>query len=267
MVADADLAEQVALHRDMLDAIPSQDVMDLRRLMTESFKAEFGDNTKKDENSQPFTPGRRVRIIVIAIALLLTLAAGLWWLQNKPAVDVVKYPPPVIIDTIADPGSKDTLRLPPVQNETPVPADKNYASIVQKIYRQSPYTSGNLMGTDTGPDETTLQKASDAYAKNRFKETTDLLQTLPQEGRTEALKLRAHSLFRLGRYDRATADFMELSNSFSYGSDAEWYLLLCYAARLPKTQKEYISLLKKVGAPGHPFEQKALELKNKLSSQ
>ncbi len=267
MLADPGLAEQVALHRDMLDAIPSQDVIDLRRLMTESYKAEFGDNTKKDENSRPFTTGRQVRIIVVAITLLILLAAGIWWMQCKPAVEVVKDPPSVIIDTLSEPVSQDTLPVPPKQNVSPVPAAKNYASIVQKIYRESPYASGNLMGTGNDPDETTLQKASEAYAKNQFKETFDLLQTLPREGHTEALKLRAHSLFRLGRYTRAAADFMELSKSFSYGSDAEWHLLLCHAALLPKTQKEYDTLLKKVGAAGHPFEKKAHELNRKISTE
>jgi hypothetical protein len=260
---DPDLAEELALHRDLMAATPPKDVLELRHLMEAAYLQHIENQAKKSDSGWSFKINNRTRLAAAA-SVALVVTAGIWWWQRSPTPQFVEVPP-IQIDTtkIAEKTTPiDTpIEKPPVEIPPSAPA---YAAAARSLYDQSPYTPGTLMGSET-PDESLLQKATDAYAKNRFGEAVQLLDTLPTAGRTDALKLRAHARFRLGRYAQAAGDFEELTRSFSYRNDAEWHLLLCHAARLPKTKAAYEALLAKVSAPGHPFEQKALELKKRLA--
>jgi hypothetical protein len=76
---------------------------------------------------------------------------------------------------------------------------------------------------------------------------------------------RAHALFQTGKYAQAAQAFQALTSEFSYGYDAEWYLLLSYLAQLPEAQFNFDTLMKKMLADKeHPFREKALALKSRM---
>ncbi|MDX1913829.1 MAG: hypothetical protein SFV22_20195 [Saprospiraceae bacterium] len=269
MAADPALAEEVALHRDMMQATPDKDILHLRELMENAY--EQWQSAQEQDEQKPETPsgwsfsmGGKLRWA--AASLLIVVAVTAWWIQRKPAADFVTKPP-VTHDTLPTPPPRQeeiAQKPKPDTLPAPKPAPPVYASIVQKMYATTSYDAGALMGEDVEEGENPIQKAAEAYNKSNYRETIRLLQPLPEEGRTEALKLRAHAYLRLQRYAPAAADFEALSNSFSYQNDAAWYLLLCHAARLPQTKAAYLAQYAKVSAPGHPFRSRALDLNNKL---
>ncbi len=285
MAADAALRNEVSLHRDMMSALenedevlfkspPDKDVLDLRELMENAYEAYQGEKKEEDSPDLPNPPssGSWKRFIIAALAMLV-IAIGVWWTQqdnvapeaNIPATSVDSIQPGTQRPNIAD--STEVISTPNT-NTKPVQKQPDYAAVVRDVYAASPYAPGVLM-SDQGdePQETPLQLAAKAYTKNQFNEVLTLLKTLPDDGRTDALKLRAHAFLQLNRFDQAAIDFETLTKSASYKKDAEWYLLLCHAARLPKNQSAYDALLAKVAAPGHPFEQKALELKKLMAER
>ena len=276
MAADPALRAEVALHRDMMHAIeaheepdvdepPSKDLLDLRKLMVNAYQETQQEGQTVPDLPNPPSGKRWLRYLLVAAALPLA-ALGYWWIQHPVDSEIGKQTP---APTDSVQMQTPVQQQEPIAQTTPTPADtppnafppaKQYAALAQKAYSESPFDVGTLMGEGDEPDESPLQKAGEAYAKKQYLETASLLQTLPEEGRTDALKLRAHAQFRLGRYDRAAADFQELTKSVSYRYDAEWYLLLCHAARLPKTKAAYEALRAKIIKPGHPFEARARKL-------
>lgn len=282
MAANPAIAEAVALHRDMMNAVddqeeelmrraPNKDELDLRELMENAYEA-FKDDNKEDElPDAPSHTGGKGKFYWFAALALLLVAIGGWWMQRSPVVQEAKVPP-VKTDTIQPIAQSQNIpdtpaiapKVPPATN--PVINKQDYAAVVRDVYAETPYAPGVLMN-DSGdePVENPLPNAIKAYSKNQFSEVVRLLQTVPEEGRTDALKLRAHAYFRQNRFDPAALDFEALTNSALYKKDAEWYLLLCHAARLPKTETAYNTLLTKVAANGPKYEQRVQELKKRLS--
>lgn len=273
IAADPALAEEVALHRDMMQGTPEKEVLNLRELMEnayEQWQAEQMQDTGKEETPAgwSFSLGGKIRWAAAA-ALLVAVAATVWWIQRKPAIEVVNQPP-VVSDTLktVTPPPKENIADNPVPPPDTPPAPKPekpvYAALVQSAYAETPFDAGTLMGEDIEEGPNPIQKAVEAYHQGNYRETVKLLQPLPEEGRTEALKLRAHAYFKLKRYEQAAADFEALSASLSYQNDAAWYLLLCHAARLPQTKTAYEAQYAKVSAQGHPFRARAIRLNERL---
>lgn len=279
MATNPGLAKEVSLHRDMMEMMeeeeeklykspPDKDLLDFRDLMENAYQ-EFVED-KKEEKDSPDSPSPSagkggLRFWIIG-AIVLLIGLGIWWAQRKTPIEIGKQTP-TQIDTIPTPrqNQEPIAQSPIPQTPTQVtPPSKDYASLVQKTYADTPYKPGVLMSDPNEPEDSLMRRATEAYTQKQFRKTTDLLQTLPEEGQTDALKLRAHAWLQLGRYDRAATDFEALAKTISYRSDAEWYLLLCYAAGLPKNRSAYETQLTKVNKPGHPFEQKAKDLKAKL---
>lgn len=279
MATNPGLAKEVSLHRDMMEMMeeeeeklykspPDKDLFDFRDLMENAYQ-EFVED-KKEEKDSPDLPspsagkgGLRFWIIGAMVALI---GLAIWYSQSQPATEIGKQVPNPI-DTIQSvPQNQEPIaQTPPPQTPPNIaPPSQDYASLVQKSYAEAPYKPGVLMSDPNEPEDSLIQKAMEAYTQKQFRRTVDLLQPLPEEGQTDALKLRAHALFQLGRYDAAATDFEALSKGISYRNDAEWHLLLCHAARLPKTKIAYEAMLAKVNKAGHPFEQKARNLKAKL---
>lgn len=51
--------------------------------------------------------------------------------------------------------------------------------------------------------------------------------------------LRAHALFKSGRYNEAAVVFRSLANSSTFGAEARWNVLMCYFAQYPAKKAEY----------------------------
>src|SRR5262245_7703017 len=80
--ADPTLADEVSLHRDMLEATVPADVLDLRRLLEETYQAESA-RPSPQTGEAPF--GRRsrpLRWLAIA-AVILAVALAIWQLQRS----------------------------------------------------------------------------------------------------------------------------------------------------------------------------------------
>ena len=276
---DAELAEEVELHRDMMEVIPDKDVINLRSLMNDSYQKYQENQQQKTTGTWGVLKGGGKMYWAAAASFLLVVSAGLWWINIKEDHTI----------------SQVETRLPPVEHPGPTSApptanapmasvekatNRDYAAMVQSVYKEDTYHPGTLMGKEdaksggagagsaagnqTIPDDR-LQKATKFYGNKQFSNVTQILKTLPEDGKTEALILRAHSYFQLGRYNNAVPDFQQLTDSFSYQQDAEWYLLLCYAAQLPESKKAFDALFQKVTEPGHPFEKKARILMQKVN--
>lgn len=288
MAADPALAKEVDFHRNMMQSPPSKDVLDLLHLVDEIERTRKSDSKDvsdlrnqmnaayeqyKNEKSGgwAFRLGARQLRWAAAASIALAIVAGIWLMQPKPNNDIAEQPiiPPI-----------DTLVQPPdtTDNKPTTQPGIDYAALAQEAYGK-PYETGELMSGSDEPDTSSLQKAGEAYdkaqseklakrpSKSYLQKTIVLLDTLPEEGQVEALKLRAHTLFQLERYAQAATDFKELTNSISYRNEAQWYLLLCYAAQLPKTKSAYKASLNQVSAARHPFQKEAVELKNKIGEQ
>ncbi len=286
MAEDPALAQEVAIHQDLFWAIPldddddddsendktstkdmpTQDIVNLRKLMENAY---YTTEEKKDRPTIWTLP----RLLGILTLLLLGVAA-FGWLRRPPAPPKPAELPIAIdstqsrnvLDSVQNNNAKiDLPNTPDTLKPKPPTTRPNYATLVSETYNTSPYAPSVLMSDD--PDDlvaNNLSKASEAYAKKQFTETIRLLQNIPDEGRTDALKLRSHAYFRLKRYDLAALDFGTLTQSPGYQYDADWYLLLSYAARLPKTKVQYGAQLAKVTKPGHPFEKQALAFNKRL---
>jgi hypothetical protein len=282
MTANPAIAKEVSLHRDLFEAIPVEkdddddleelekkpstpDVAALRKLMENAYQS------TQEKQNKPLAFGLSTPRILALLTLLLLAIASIWWLQRDPKPTIPETAP-AQRDTIQVQKIRDSIQNNVAKEEvldTLKPSlpntSKNYAAMVRDVYDASPYAPSILMSDEPDePNTTNLIKASEAYSKKQFGETVKLLQSIPDEGRTDALKLRSHAYFRLKRYDLAALDFGTLSQSPGYQYDADWYLLLSYAARLPKTKAQYNTQLAKVTKPGHPFERQAIALNKRI---
>ena len=270
--SNPELVAELELHRDMLSAIPPEDELRLRELMDQAYKNEFNE-VNAGKGGLSFV--RTNRFYWAAAAVLVFAVAGIWlFTRNQPtlnnegpsiAKEEVQEPSNPLLTTVDSPSNEEPLkRYERVEEPTKKPNDARFKNEALAFYNSTPYNPGTLMGSGDDISTTALGLALDAYKKNDYSKTVELLDSIPASGATEALKLRAHSNFRLERFDTAVDDFLELRKSFSYKNDAEWFLLLCYAAQLPDSNTKFKSMLEVVSSPGHPFEKKGAALKEKL---
>ncbi|MBK8702645.1 MAG: hypothetical protein IPN33_02865 [Saprospiraceae bacterium] len=143
---------------------------------------------------------------------------------------------------------------------SPPPAEKapqttEYLALAEELY--TPYDASGLR---SGEQEDTVtpsdfERAVEAYNNKDWKKTVSLLKSPTPDQLTESLKLRAHAYFQLGNFDKAAADFQQLTEkSISYKYDAEWNLLLCHLARLPRQRAAFEELRKRIlENEEHPF--------------
>lgn len=287
LAQDAELAEDVALERELIEAMQESDILELRAKLKASAA------TAPDKPDQP---GPDVRNWIIWIVLILALLVGGFFLFNTflpkqttvpapemnspgettPAESEAAPPPatpkaPKSIQSPIQPpveqGPSPTEQAPaaPIAEQTtPIPAQhNNYLAMAQQRYEQQPYTI-TLRGEPATSNEERMLKAEQAYLKGDYEAVADLLAT-PVEGyRSNSNKLKAHALFRTGKYAEAATSFETLRSGF-YKYDAEWYLLLCQLAQLPASEAAFQQLLTSISEnPSHAFHQKALELKKAL---
>lgn len=290
MADDPEFAEEVDFQRDLLGIVPPPDVVNLRNLMHESYQEFQKDEQRSDNRSWGVTFGKGRMYWAAAAAFLVLVTAGIWWFRTEkqsqiviidPASEVIQrvdstainHPAPLISKSPTTSPSEKLLKkdqaapiqhLPRSAGSSAMP-QAGSGSALRLAYLETAYSPGVLMGgPDVKPDSSSIKLAESAYLKRDFIKAAQILSQLSLQGNTETLKLRAHSYYRSGNYAAATDDFIQLTESFSYQQDAEWFLLLCYARQLPASEIAFSALLQKVTDPDHPFQARANKLKDSL---
>lgn len=274
MQTNTALAEEVALHRDIINATNEPEIASFRQQM-ESILLEKPSPAKN-------TSLHAIKIGGWLVAASILIALAIW--VFRPEVSKIETP---IVDTGIDTtNSQNNLaeekpiqsidstkteklarpeRTLPQQGKIQPENQTQYLALAETAYQ--PF-DGGIRGTEYQDTATlsNLEKAEIYYSEARLQEVIHLLQNPDQDQRTEALKLRAHTYFQLRQFNKSASDFEELTKiSPLYQFDAEWNLLLSYLAQLPKTQAQFNILLNKITSdPNHPFAKKANELQRKI---
>jgi len=288
LAQDTELAADVALERELIEAMQESDVLDLRA------KLQASASSSPDEPNSPTGPG--LGSWIAGIVLIVALLVGGFFLFNTlmPKQNTSPNPETTPPAETTQPNSNvspqpeipseqkniESPIQPPVE-QRPKPAEQgptkpiaeegssvdaqnqNYLAMAQQRYEQQPYTI-TLRGEPATSTEERMLQAEQAYLRGDYPEVIELLQT-PVEGyQSSSNKLKAHALFRTGQYAEAATAFESLRSGF-YKYDAEWYLLLCQLAQLPAKEAAFRELLTNITEnKGHAFHQKALELQDEL---
>ncbi|HOY14389.1 MAG TPA: hypothetical protein PLY70_14670 [Saprospiraceae bacterium] len=131
----------------------------------------------------------------------------------------------------------------------------------KKVIRAAYSIPVALLQTRGDSDEGAYNTAIKAFEQKNYSKVLELLKSLPEEEEQEALSLRAHAYFNLGKYKEALSDFRSLQEGGIYKREGEWYGLLAAIAingeKDPSWQKDLDLILKNVN---HPFYKEALQL-------
>lgn len=279
IASDPDLAEEVALHRDMIQATGEREILDFRSKME---KIGVQSLPPPSQNSA----WKRWRITGFLTVVFLFAFGVVWWFNRaseaenpneKPDQEEVpnqSAPPSAAPPTIpiAEGDEKESKPVqsgdqPKSQKKKESVPDPRFIAMANELYKQQPYEIILRNVPNAQGNVSLLQKAEEAYKNKNYPETINLL-SKPVEGYvSESTKLRAHAYFRLGQFARAAEDFQSLTNG-RYKYDAEWYLLLSYLPRLPETQKEVDALIGQITqVESHSFREKVLAVQGALASE
>jgi hypothetical protein len=281
MAQNPELAEEVALHRTLMDATGEKDVMDLRELMERAYAQQFAgkglEKTDLGSSGGAVSPAsgmtvsyRRIYQWAAAASVLLVAAAGIWWAtKENPAATVASTPEPVINDTstvplpgqkpgIAGTGEAETAAPRPTQPDP----QRRYMAMANDYYRSPEFSNirkGEGVNTDSLPP---LERAKRAFTDHRYQQVVLLLQQPDPAVLQQATYLRGHAFFNLKNYGAAARDFRTLMEQESMeADDATWYLLLSTLAQKGAKDSSFQMQLKKImDDDGHPFHAKAKEL-------
>lgn len=169
------------------------------------------------------------------LPLLPLLGAMAYFFFLKPNADPALPPGQVPQEVPAPPSNPPAAQpektAPPAQipiAEAPLPRDRHQLALA--AYRAPEGLSGIR-----GPgDDATLSQATQAFAEKNYRRVLELLDTLPEDDRQEALSLRAHAGFSTGNFAAAARDFEELEAGGIYRREAQWFGLLSRMA-MPET--------------------------------
>ncbi len=228
-------------------------------------------NTWERQRPVTMTPAggryRRLDWMRWAVAAMLVLAAGWWFLQPRekpgeapiavqPETPVTKPPTTTVPKTKpkttparperrSNPTGKSpqdviveapkTSTPPPVKPPAKPPTD--YASLADEFYREGDFLSGR-QARGSGVGKSLVVK-----------------------------ELLAHSLLKSRKYDAAVTAFQEIARSGKqpYADRADWALALTYLHQMPRRSGALNQVLQNITArPGHTFNAKAKALQARL---
>lgn len=276
MKEDEALAAAVDLQKQLIEASSETEILQLRQQLRSQFE-----HTKGGVSSRPW---------ILAIISLLVVLALLFYLVPRTQSDLAPIPTeeqtPITTPSINPDGDSEFLELQseelkepiageegkqpslpentPEQEQTapPVQNDSRYLAMANDLYEDQAY-SVTTIRSETDVAVTDLEKAADAFRDTSYQQVIDLLENSTEAASSEALKLQAHALFRLGRYKESALLFESLRGGF-YRYDADWFQLLCYLANLPATQSDFDAKRAAIlDGDNHPFAEKvrAIEIR------
>ena len=280
---DADFARELQLQRDVLTGIEF--------FGDENLRAKIAAADRLMEAKGFFKPGasgagsggthlgystHRPWWAAAAILLLAVTGAGWWWMHQQPQAsspDVNAGAPAAapqletpLNDVPAPPGKQPDKTTAPTAQHKPGRADTRYLALAtQKL--PDPLSS-NLRRPAADSTAGVFQQAQLSFAVGDYRQTLALLAQTDSTRRQSAVFLTAHTLFRLGRFEEAEAQFAQLVawNSRQYRYPGEWGVLMCRLADFPRRKNEVQGQLNEILAkPEHPFFEQAKDLQKALN--
>lgn len=176
--------------------------------------------------------------------------------QDSPAVQSPAPPLPETPEEVVQmPATK-----PPAQKPAP---DPRYAALAGRYYAGGDGFSQTLMGGGDSGAKSRYREAVEYYEAKNFGAALGLLEQPDSTQLKQYLFLRAHTLYRLGRFDTALADFRAF-RQFRFAAekyDAQWGEALCLLQRMPATETALLALLHEMQADAdHPYHRQANDL-------
>ncbi len=198
-----------------------------------------------------------------ALTLLFLGIAGVLFFQKTPPEALPGNTTPSSLPTDTVPA-RDTLAPKPnvPELQPPQPLDP-------RKYAMAAYRLPDELTTTRGEDtEDTLAQANKAFIEKNYRRVLQLLATLPEDERQEALVIRAHAQFGAGRYADAARDFADLEKGGIYRREAQWFGVLAQMAAKGSDQKLWMKELEKIRKEsGHPYRKQAEGLWGKIRSE
>ena len=199
----------------------------------------------------------------IALTLLVLGIAGVLFFQKTPpeALPAKTTPSSLPKDTVP---VRDTLaptpNVPEVQPPQPLDTRK---------YAMAAYRVPEGLSSLRGPEEAdTLSLANKAFADKNYRRVLQLLATLPEDERQEALLIRAHAQFGAGRYADAARDFADLEKGGIYRREAQWFGVLAQMAVPGSDKKLWMKELEEIRQEGgHPYRKQAEALWRRIRGE
>lgn len=198
-----------------------------------------------------------------ALTLLFLGIAGVLFFQKTPSESLPEITPPATLPADTVPA-RDTFapkpNVPEVQPPQPLDPRK---------YAMAAYRFPDELTTTRGEEtEDTLALANKAFIEKNFRRVLQLLATLPEEERQEALAIRAHAQFGAGRYADAARDFAELEKGGIYRREAQWFGLLAQMAAPGNDKRLWMKKLDEIRKDArHPYQKAAEGLWREIRSE
>lgn len=247
---NADLAEELARHRVLLHQLGA---MRTRLKVADALL-----------NPPPPSGLGRLAPWLLSLFLLLGIGGTGWYfMTNKPNSNPIPSPTPPEKEHPTPPVNPPSESLPAAEKK-PAPAAKNYMALAQSFQRE-PMT-GFTRSNDSPDAPTRLDSAMMAYEKGNYAQTlTFLPRNTPNDTDETELFLRGNAHMKTGQWQRATADFSALVNSFQFRHEARFNLALCQLAT-QKTSTAVQTLKKMAADPVYPHRQAAADLLRQITT-
>lgn len=264
MLANPRLAEAVREHRAAWEI---GELLAEERLRAR-IRARFADAPP----SPDLRPGR-IRKFMLAVLLLLLGAAVFFVVRNRqnaaPAEPSKNAPAPEILPEktpgeTTPPAPEQPKTAPSRAPEAPI-AQTQKQPEMRRLALANYRIPDGLSGIRGADDSENLSRAAKAFFEKNYARTLDLLATLPENDRQEALALRAHAHFGSSHFAAAARDFSELENGGVYRREAQWFGILARLAADPAEEARALSDLETIIQNGkHPYRIHAEALKQAI---
>lgn len=213
---------------------------------------------------------------ITGIFILITLVASYYFFTRKSSVKGIQnseqekaFPEiPVVKKNEENKTTPEEIIKEKLQDEDKWESQLYaYADIADDLYEKPDYLTSTLKSSSENQSNTPFQKALNDYNKNNFTHALKELNTIKNSTQSNEIFLRANVLFELKKYKEAATEFEKLIHDelLPFYEDAQWYLLLCYTATLPKSKSQYEKILSQLltQSDGYYFN-KAKQLEEKL---
>ncbi|GAB4499125.1 MAG: hypothetical protein OHK0019_35740 [Saprospiraceae bacterium] len=176
-----------------------------------------------------------------------------------------------VTDKPATPPSKTSPSAKPETKPTSPaqPAEPNYPALAATYYREQDFITKNGGATNGSNESPGYGQALDNYKSGKYGDVEKLLKPV-LKNKPDALQtkeLLAHSLYQRGQYAEALTYFRQLSGAKdkALAERSEWATALTLLHQMPSQKATLIRTLDKIIAqPGHAFNAKARELREKI---
>lgn len=227
-------------------------------------------------DSAKIIPAYRQWMIPLAAAAAIALAIGAvafgWFDEKKTDTGIVDKPgypqdsPAVNIPVSPAPETpQQMVETPAIKSPG---SDSRYAQLATRYYAGGDEFAQTLMGAGDTVAKSRYEKAVELYEAKDFRAALRQLERPDSTQLKQYLFLRAHTLYRLGRFEAALADFRAFRQFRFAGEkyDAQWGEAICLLQQMPGTESTLLALLREMQADAdHPYHQKAAGLLRDIS--